>query len=147
MAFNFLLCLQKKHSKSGKKIKTMLEKRGEHRFAGTLQTAPLSIRMVSLVGRGAISIKTVYFGGRGVIFWAEPCRSRCWEADALLCLLALPVPGAATWVPLAQGGDCGAEPERYSHCPVVPVHEDEEHGSQEEQDGQHDDGHLGETKG
>lgn len=68
MAFNFLLCLQKKHSKSGKKIKTMLEKRGEHRFAGTLQTAPLSIRMASLVGRGAISIKTVYFGGRGVIF-------------------------------------------------------------------------------
>lgn len=35
----------------------------------------------------------------------------------------------------------------YSHCAVVPVHEDEEHGSQEEQDSQHDDRHLGETEG
>ena len=30
----------------------------------------------------------------------------------------------------------------HSHGPVVPVHEDEEHGSQEEKDGQDNDGHL-----
>lgn len=30
-----------------------------------------------------------------------------------------------------------------SHSPVVPVHEDEEHGSQEEEDGQDNDCHLG----
>lgn len=31
----------------------------------------------------------------------------------------------------------------HSHGPVVPVHEDEQHGRQEEQDGQDDDRHLG----
>lgn len=67
----------------------------------------------------------------------------CWEADDLLCLLSLSGLGAATWVPLASE----AEPGGYSHCPVVPVHEDEEHGSQKEQDGQHDDRHLGEQRG
>lgn len=30
----------------------------------------------------------------------------------------------------------------HSHSPVVPVHEDEEHGCQEEEDGQDDDCHL-----
>lgn len=30
----------------------------------------------------------------------------------------------------------------HSHGPVVPVHEDKEHGSQEEKDGQDNDGHL-----
>lgn len=89
MAFNFLLCLQKKHSKSGEKIKTMLEKRGEHRFAVTLQTAPLSIRTASLAGRGAISIKTVYFAGRGVIF--EPGLSPAAEGVGKL------MPSFACW--------------------------------------------------
>lgn len=32
----------------------------------------------------------------------------------------------------------------HSHGPVVPVHEDEEHGSQEEENGQDNDRHLGE---
>lgn len=32
----------------------------------------------------------------------------------------------------------------HSHGPVVPVHEDEEHGRQEEENGQDDDRHLGE---
>lgn len=31
----------------------------------------------------------------------------------------------------------------HSHGPVVPVHEDEEHGSQEEENGQDNDRHLG----
>lgn len=80
---------------------------------------------------------------------AELCHGSCWEADGLLCLLALPGPEAATRVPLARGeiAASGAEPGCYSHCPVIPVHEDEEHGSQEEQDGQHDDCHLGEMEG
>lgn len=39
------------------------------------------------------------------------------------------------------------EVRHYSHGAVIPVHEDEEHGSQEEQDSQHDDRHLGETDG
>lgn len=43
---------------------------------------------------------------------------------------------------------CGLlEGGHYSHCAVIPVHEDEEHGSQEEQDGQHNDRHLGEIEG
>ena len=57
--------------------------------------------------------------------------------------------GTATQGPLDRGDIVAGkeEPGCYSHCPVVPVHEDEEHGSQEEQDGQHDDCHLGEREG
>ena len=64
MAFNFLLCLQKKYSKSGKKTEKMLKRREGSRFAITLQTAPVSIRTVSLAGRGNTSIKTTIFWGK-----------------------------------------------------------------------------------
>lgn len=67
MAFNFLLCLRKKYSKSGKEIRKMLERRGGRRFTITLQTAPAAIRTVSLAGRGNVIKTMIFWGKRGSI--------------------------------------------------------------------------------
>ena len=53
--------------------------------------------------------------------------------------MALPASVTVHGQPVSGQGSRG-----HSHSPVVPVHEDEEHGSQEEETGQDNDRHLGE---
>ena len=57
--------------------------------------------------------------------------------DGPACLRDCPSSGAGQ--PISKG----RARRGHSHGPVVPVHEDEEHGSQEEENGQDDDRHLG----
>lgn len=57
-------------------------------------------------------------------------------AQGPACLHICPRSGASQ--PTSEQGARG-----HSHGPVVPVHEDKEHGSQEKENGQDNDRHLG----